>query len=57
MTHAIVNRAKAFLESEDGPTTTEYVIMLALVIVVVIGSVTALGSKVSTLFSNAEGKF
>ncbi len=53
MTHAIVNRVKTFLEPEGGPTATEHVIMLALIIVVVIGSATALGSKVSALFSNA----
>ena len=53
---AVVNRAKAFLKSEDGPTATEYAVMLALIVVVAIGAITALGTKVSTAFSNVEGK-
>jgi len=47
-----VNRFKAFLKSEDGPTATEYAVMLALIIVVALGAITALGTKVSTTFSN-----
>ena len=34
--NAIVKRAKSFLKSEDGPTATEYAVMLALIIVVAI---------------------
>jgi len=48
----IVNRFKAFLKSEDGPTATEYAVMLALIIIVALGAITALGTKVSTTFSN-----
>jgi pilus assembly protein Flp/PilA len=51
---AVVNRAKAFLKSEDGPTATEYAVMLALIIVVAIGAISALGTKVSTNFSKVE---
>jgi len=47
---AIVNRAKAFLKSEDGPTATEYAVMLALIIVVCITAVKAIGT-------GASGKF
>lgn len=47
-----VNRIKSFLKSEDGPTATEYAVMLALIIIVALGAITALGSKVSTTFSN-----
>ncbi|HUU83090.1 MAG TPA: Flp family type IVb pilin [Phycisphaerae bacterium] len=52
---AVLNRAKTFLKSEDGPTATEYAVMLALIIVVAIGAITALGGKVSTAFSSVEG--
>ncbi len=45
-------RCRAFLTQEDGPTATEYAVMLALVIVVALGAITALGTKVSTTFSN-----
>jgi len=49
---SFVNRVKSFLKSEDGPTATEYAVMLALIIIVALGAITALGSKVSTTFSN-----
>ena len=49
MSHVIA-RAKEFLKSEDGPTATEYAVMLALIVAVVIGAVTALGGAVSTKF-------
>lgn len=45
-------RIRTFLASEDGPTATEYAVMLALIIVVALGAITALGTKVSTTFSN-----
>jgi len=48
----VILRAKQFLQSEDGPTATEYAVMLALIIVVALGAITALGSKVSSTFSN-----
>ena len=51
---AFVDRAKNFLKSEDGPTATEYAVMLALIIVVAIGAITALGGKVSAVFSGVE---
>ncbi len=39
-----------FLKNEDGPTAVEYAVMLALIIVVCIAAISALGS-------NAEGTF
>ena len=39
-----------FLKREDGPTAVEYAVMLALIIVVCIAAISALGS-------NAEGTF
>ena len=36
----IINRTKHFLQSEDGPTATEYAVMLALIVLVAIGSLT-----------------
>jgi pilus assembly protein Flp/PilA len=39
-----------FLRNEDGPTAVEYAVMLALIIVVCIAAIAALGS-------NAEGTF
>jgi pilus assembly protein Flp/PilA len=42
-----------FLRREDGPTSVEYAVMLALIIVVCIVAVTALGTKANTTFKNA----
>lgn len=52
--HAFLNRAKAFLINEDGPTATEYAVMLALIIIVALAAITLLGQKVDTIFGNVE---
>jgi pilus assembly protein Flp/PilA len=39
-----------FLKSEDGPTAVEYAVMLALIIVVCIAAISALGSNASATF-------
>ena len=41
-----------FLRSEDGPTAVEYAVMLALIIVVCITAITALGTNANKIFSN-----
>ena len=43
-----------FLEREDGPTAVEYAVMLALIIVVCIGAVTALGTNANATFTSVE---
>jgi pilus assembly protein Flp/PilA len=49
-----MNRVKDFIQSEDGPTATEYAVMLALIIIIALGAISALGTKVSTVFTNIE---
>lgn len=49
-----VNRVKNFLRSEDGPTATEYAVMLALIIIVALGAITGLGTTVDTIFTNVD---
>ncbi len=44
---AVVN----FLKAEDGPTAVEYAVMLALIIVVCIAAITALGTNANNTFS------
>lgn len=51
-----MNRMREFLVSEDGPTATEYAVMLALIIVVAIAAVTLLGQSVKGVFTNVDGK-
>ncbi len=47
----LIDRAKLFGGSEDGPTATEYAVMLVLIIMVALAAVTALGNRVSAIFS------
>ena len=54
MVNAVLKRAKEFLLSEDGTTVTEYAVMLALIITVVMSAITVLGTKVSTVFKEIE---
>ena len=54
--NAFVSRAKDFLRSEDGPTATEYAVMLALIIVVSLVTITSLGTTVEGVFSNVDTK-
>jgi len=45
---------RSFLEAEDGPTAVEYAVMLALIVVVCIAAITALGSNANKVFSNVS---
>ena len=47
----IAQSIKQFLVSEDGPTAVEYAVMLALIIVVCITAITALGTNANNTFS------
>ena len=40
-----------FLKNEDGPTAVEYAVMLALIIVVCIVAISALGSNAANTFN------
>jgi pilus assembly protein Flp/PilA len=42
----------SFVKDEDGPTAVEYAVMLALIIVVCITAITALGTAASNTFNN-----
>ena len=46
-TQSVVN----FLKREDGPTAVEYAVMLALIIVVCIAAISALGSNANGTFA------
>ena len=46
-TQALVN----FVKNEDGPTAVEYAVMLALIIVVCIAAITAIGTNANSTFS------
>jgi len=46
-------KTKRFLASEDGPTATEYAVMLALIIGVCIASVNALANATGSSFNKS----
>jgi pilus assembly protein Flp/PilA len=52
----IMVKFKEFLVSEEGATATEYAVMLALIIIVAIVAIGALGNKVNDTFTNIEAK-
>jgi pilus assembly protein Flp/PilA len=45
-----------FLVSEDGPTAVEYAVMLALIIVVCLTAITAIGSNANATFDSVATK-
>ena len=49
-----VKSVKRFLVSEDGPTAVEYAVMLALIIVVCLTAIQAVGTNASTTFTNVS---
>ena len=49
LTRSVVN----FLKREDGPTAVEYAVMLALIMVVCIGAISALGNNANGTFGVA----
>ncbi len=50
----LVNSVKKFLTSEDGPTAVEYAVMLALIVVVCITAIKAVGSNASDRFNDIK---
>jgi pilus assembly protein Flp/PilA len=50
------NAVMNFLKREDGPTAVEYAVMLALIIVVCIAAISALGSNASNTYNYVANK-
>ena len=48
------NSIKRFIVSEEGPTAVEYAVMLALIIVVCLVAIQAVGTNASTTFSGVS---
>ncbi len=49
-----LNTAKRFMKSEDGPTATEYAVMLSLIIVACVATISLLGAEVNTMFGAVQ---
>jgi pilus assembly protein Flp/PilA len=48
----VICSVKRFLASEDGPTAVEYAVMLALIVVVCLTAIQAIGTKANTTFTS-----
>jgi pilus assembly protein Flp/PilA len=51
---AIRQSVARFLRSEDGPTAVEYAVMLALIVVVCLTAVRAIGTNASAKFNQVK---
>ena len=50
----LVLKVRDFLRREDGPTAVEYAVMLALIIVVCLVAITALGTNANQTFGEVS---
>ncbi|MFO1021950.1 MAG: Flp family type IVb pilin [Planctomycetales bacterium] len=52
--NAVMNSVKKFLVSEDGPTAVEYAVMLALIVIVCLTAIRAIGTNANTKFGQVR---
>jgi pilus assembly protein Flp/PilA len=50
----LIHQAKAFVRDEQGATAMEYALLAAMVAVVIIGSVTAIGTALANTFGSVS---
>jgi pilus assembly protein Flp/PilA len=48
---SLAQKVQRFLVSEDGPTAVEYAVMLALIIIVCLTAISAVGTRASATFT------
>ncbi len=51
----VVQQGGRFLASEDGPTATEYAIMLAMIILAALIAIALVGEDVKGIFNDLQG--
>ena len=51
----LLHSAREFLVNEDGPTAVEYAVMLALIIVVCLTAIQAIGTNANATFQSIAG--
>ena len=52
--NSMLRKLNEFLRREDGPTAVEYAVMLALIIVVCLVAITALGTNANQTFTEVS---
>ena len=50
----LLSSVKRFLASEDGPTAVEYAVMLALIVIVCLTAIQAIGTNANAKFQQVE---
>jgi pilus assembly protein Flp/PilA len=51
---SLAEKMQRFLVSEDGPTAVEYAVMLALIVIVCLTAISAVGTQASTQFDSIQ---
>jgi len=49
---SLASKVRNFLVSEDGPTAVEYAVMLALIVIVCLTAISAVGTSTNTTFQS-----
>ncbi|MEN6451991.1 MAG: Flp family type IVb pilin [Thermoguttaceae bacterium] len=49
---SLAKKVQRFLVSEDGPTAVEYAVMLALIVIVCLTAISAIGTKANAVFNS-----
>ncbi|WP_425617431.1 Flp family type IVb pilin [Anatilimnocola sp. NA78] len=52
----LLAQVKTFLKSEDGPTAVEYAVMLALIVIVCLTAIQAIGTNANATFQSVADK-
>jgi pilus assembly protein Flp/PilA len=53
---SLAHNVRRFLVCEDGPTAVEYAVMLALIVIVCLTAIQAIGTKASSTFGKVANK-
>ena len=51
---SLTQKVRCFLVCEDGPTAVEYAVMLALIVIVCLTAIQAIGTKASGTFNTVQ---
>ena len=50
-----LEKATDFLQSEEGPTTTEYAVLIAVICIAAITALSGFGGKVGNIYTSIQG--
>jgi Flp pilus assembly pilin Flp len=53
--NAFCERLREFVRSEEGPTTTEYAVLIAVICVAVIGALSSFGAHMDNIYTSITG--